>query len=221
MLRLNRGLASSMKGAFLLCVVAFPLSACSQSMNNEVPTPEYRENPTPQRAHRVTMTIEGAPGKFGMIVGFVQYDVANTECLPPPKDNPGGRSAPVPTRSLQFAMDRISSSEYTGVVYVDGMIDEDYHGRGVCRWELRNVQVQMKATGRDGETLFMADLDGEDLRAGATKTLYYSKASYPRHPESKLDEPLNSGQADRSRMASWLADGDIFTVTLAAGLVSP
>lgn len=220
MSRPHRGFAKFSKVAVLLCLAALPLTACTQSMN-ATSKPEYRENQNPQHAYRVTMAIAGAPGPFAMIIGFAQYDVVNTECLPPPENNPGGRSSPVPTRSLRFSLDQLSDGEYAGTVYADGMVDEDYHGRDVCRWELQNIQVQLKATGEGAETLFMADLYGEEARAGKAKTLHYSKHSYPRHPESKMGEPLNSGQVDRARMASWLTDDDVFSITLVAREASP
>lgn len=196
------------------------VAACSDSMNDK-PMPEYKENPTPRQAYRLTMRIDNAPGEFGWIQGFLQYDVVNRDCLPPPKDNPGGYQSPLPTRSIPFGLDRTAEGGYTATVYTDGMVDEDYHGRGVCRWELKNVQVQLKATGQRAETLFMADVYGDELLAGQSKTLHYIKRGYPRHPETTLDEPLSSGQTDRSQMASYLTDDDLFTITLASEEVAP
>ncbi|TWT17293.1 hypothetical protein FQY83_17245 [Luteimonas marina] len=206
--------------AALLCVAVMPMTACSQSMNTQT-KPEYRENPNPEQAYRLTMRIDGGPGTFDWIRGFAQYDVENRECLPPPKENPGGYQSPVPTRSIPFDLERLPDDEYAGTVFVDGMIDEDYHGRGICRWALKNVQVQLKATGVKNETLFMADLYGGELLAGHAKKIHYSKRSYPRHPDSTLDEPLSSGQTNRSRMASYLTDDDLFTITLSAQEAAP
>jgi len=206
--------------AALLCVAMPPLIACSQSMNTQT-KPEHRENPSPEQAYRLTMRIDGEPGEFGWIRGFVQYDVVNRECLPPPKENPGGYQSPVPTRSVPFGLERLPDGEYVGTVFVDGMMDEDYHGRGICRWALKNVQVQLRATGAKNETLFMADLYGGELLAGQAKKIHYSKRSYPRHPDSTLDEPLSSGQTDRSRMASYLTDEDLFTIILSAQEAAP
>lgn len=196
------------------------VAACSDSMSDK-PMPEYKENPTPKQAYRLTMRIDNAPGEFGWIQGFLQYDVVNRECLPPPKDNPGGHQSPLPTRSIPFGLDRTAEGGYTATVYTDGMIDEDYYGRGVCRWELKNVQVQLKATGQRTETLFMADIYGDELLAGQSKTLHYSRMGYPRHPETTLDEPLSSGQTDRSKMASYLTDDDLFAITLVSEEMVP
>ncbi len=212
-----------MTRAILLCVVALSqAAACTQPMNAK-PRPEYRENPRPQQAYRLTMRIENAPGRFKVMVSAAQYDVVNTECLPPPQDNPGGRSSPVPTNDIPFELTETSDNQYTGLVYLDGMMDADYHGRGVCRWELIQAQVHLKATGAEAETRFIASLsrNHDGFGSGAPKVLYYSKNSYPRHPQAKLDEPFSTGQADRSRMASWLRDDDVFSIVLAAEQLAP
>ncbi|MCF7221660.1 hypothetical protein [Marilutibacter chinensis] len=188
---------------------------------NDKPRPEYRENLNPQQAYRLTMRIDDAPGPFQVMVSAVQYDVVNRECLPPPKDNPGGRSSPVPTHDIPFELTQVSDGVYTGVVYADGMVDEDYHGRGVCHWELIQAQVQLKATGAEGETKFIPSLSRDELLAGSPTVLYFIKKGYPRHPESTLDKPFTFGQADRSRMASYLKDGDLFTITLVAEEAAP
>lgn len=204
-------------------------AACSASMSDEAKPdnpsesqlgsqrdnpPVYRENPSPQHTRRLTMRIDNAPGEFGWVHGSMQFNVDNTECLPPPKDNPGGHASPVPMRMIPFELVRQPDGDYEATVFTDGMVDEDYHGRGVCHWKLLNVQVQLKATGAGNETLFMADMFDEELAAGREKTIYYTRNSYPRHPETKLEQPTSSGQPDRSKMASYLKDGDLFTITL-------
>lgn len=198
--------------AVLLCAAMLPLTACTQPMNAK-PKPEYRENPSPQQAYQVTMAINDAPGEFGWIQGFVQYDVVNRECLPPPKENPGGTQSPLPTRSIPFALQRTADGGYTGTVFTDAMVDEDYHGRGVCRWALKNVQVQLKATGAKPETLFMADLYGEELLAHETKALHYWKARYPQ--EVGFDDYPESGRTSLDKIAE-NDRSEFFEITLTA-----
>ena len=71
-------------------------AAHSPASDAAYPMVEYR-NPEPKIAYRITMTITGAPGPFAWMRPIAHYDVTNRECLSPPKDNPGGRSSPVPT----------------------------------------------------------------------------------------------------------------------------
>ena len=173
----------------------------------------YRTNPRPTQAYRITMTIRGAPGPFASMRALAQYDVVNKQCLSPPKDNPGGHTAPVPTEDVEIALTRVSDTEYTGVVYADWMQDEDYTGHGVCHWQLMQFRVRMKATGTDGETRFVPNIMAEELLAEQVRTVYFNKIAYPRLESSALDEPLSFGQSDRSRFGSSVQDDDLFTVT--------
>ncbi|QDH71337.1 hypothetical protein [Marilutibacter alkalisoli] len=180
--------------------------------------PEYRENPDPQQKHRLTMRIDNAPGQFDWIHGTMQFNVENTECLPPPKENPGGHTSPVPVRMIPFELERQPDGEYTAAVFTDGMIDEDYYDRGVCRWKLLNVQVQLKATGAEEETLFMADLFQDELMAGQAKTLYYWKNRYPR--EDGFDSFPASGQGDLSQVPADKQE-EFFSISLTAKEATP
>lgn len=174
--------------------------------------PAYRQNPQPKQAYRITMTIENAPGPFASVKALAQYDVVNKECLRPPKGNPGGHTSPVPTEDVEIPLQKVSDTEYVGTVYADRMLDEDYNDRGVCHWQLMQFRVHMKATGADGETLFIPSIPDEKLLAGERETVYFNKISYPRLESSSLDEPISFGQADRSRFGPSIQDEDLFTV---------
>ena len=197
-------------------VLALTVGAGCAPVQQETTMVEYRQNPRPSHVHRLEMRIEDAPGDFGWIQGFMQFDVVNRQCLPPPRENAGGYSSPIPTRSIPFELQRQPDGGYTGTVFTDGMVDEDYHGHGVCEWRLVNVQVQLKATGAPEETLFMADLFGDELAMGSAKTIHYIRESYPRHPDSRLDEPLSSGQTDRSQMAPEVTAENLFKIVMAS-----
>lgn len=178
--------------------------------------PTYEENPAPKQAHRLTLRIADAPGPLKVTVSAVQFDVVNKECLPPPKDNPGGRTSPVPTNDIPFELTHVSDDVYSGVFYSDGMIDADYYGRGVCRWRPIQAQVQLQATGGDGETKFIASLSHEEFGAGP-KTLYYAKQQYPR--ASAAGFPA-FGVTDPEQYKAEIRDA-LFRITLAAEGVTP
>ena len=186
---------------------------------NATPKPPYRENPNPQHAYLVTMTIENAPGPLKIVASAAQYDVVNTECLPPPKGNPGGRSSPVPTNDIPFELTQVSDNQYTGAVYLDAMIDDDYHGRGVCQWELIQVQVRLKATGAEDETTFIASLSRRDggLRSGQAKRIYYWKQRYPRSDTNNFP---SFGEVDPAKYKSGVRD-ELFAITLAVDEATP
>ncbi|MEH6415830.1 hypothetical protein [Pseudomonas sp. CGJS7] len=180
--------------------------------------PDFKQNPNPKQRYHLTLTIANAPGPFALVEGKMQFDVKTPECLPPPKEN-DGHLWPTPTEDIPFVWTRVSDTEYTGVVYIDGMIDEDYYGRGVCHWELIQAYATLKATGAEGETIFNPNIYPEKLIAQQAETTYFWKPFYPRNVD--IDNYPESGQTDRSKMASSLKDEDLFTITLTSKAIAP
>ncbi|HLM54152.1 MAG TPA: hypothetical protein VK325_11330 [Pseudoxanthomonas sp.] len=181
---------------------------------------EHTVNPQPKQAYQLTMTLADAPGPFASMLGLVQYDVVTQKCMPPPDSNPGGASMHM-TRHVEFELTRVSDVEYTGTVYADGILDEDYYGRGICRWQLTQARVHLKATGAPRETLFNASISAEPLLAERTEKIYFLKASYPRHPESVEEDPIASGQSDQAKIPPQFAEKDLFAITLASKRSAP
>ena len=194
-----------------LGVALFSITACSDAVDTKQ-RPQYKENPNPVQAYRLRMHIDNAPGPLKVTVSGTQHDVVTPECLPPPNANPGGHLSPIPTNDIPFRLERVSEAEYTGVFYADGMIDEDYHGRGICRWELIQAQVQLKANGTEGETRFIVSLDKDELSGGGSKTVYYWKGGYPR---SSMDDFPDYGVTSVEDVREGLR-GDLFSVTITA-----
>ncbi len=207
---------------FAAPALLFALAACSPSdsrtdMNavtsstaDHGGTAASARNPAPKDAYRVTMTIKGAPGPFGWMKALAQYDVVNKKCLSPPKDNPGGRSAPVPTDDVEIPLRKISDTEYEAIVYADQMLDQDYTGRGVCHWKLIQFRVHMKATGAHAETLFIPSIPDDKLLASSPENVYFNRTTYP-EAEGVEDYPDTGG--GRSDYGPSVQDQDLFTVT--------
>ncbi|MBD9435047.1 hypothetical protein IB223_02980 [Pseudoxanthomonas sp. PXM03] len=193
-------------------LVLLSQTACSGAMNNQT-SPQFAENPSPRQAYRLTLRIEGAPGPLEVVSSAAQYDVVNHECLPPPKENPGGHTSSVPTHDIPFRLERVSDSEYAGVFYTDGMVDAEYHGRGVCRWELIQAQVQLRAPGEEGDTRFVAKIAGDELPQGMPKAFHYWKARYPK--ETGSEGYRDFGQPDLQKVPAEQRD-DFFGIVLTA-----
>ncbi len=193
------------------------LAACSPSglnMSQAATEPTVHRNPQPRQAYRITMKIDNAPGPFAKMLGLAQFDVVNTECLRPPKDNPGGYSSPVPMDVAEIPLTQVNDNTWTGVVYADQMLDEELvPGRGVCHWQLIQAQVQMKATGADGETRFVPSIDVENVLSGEPQTIYFNKQAYPR---SRMDDYTYYGTEFRSQFDPSITDADLFTVSFQA-----
>src|SRR3546814_19926418 len=89
---------------------------------------------------------------------LAQYDVVNKQCLSTPKDNPGGHTAPVPTKDVEIPLTRVSDNEYTGVVYADWMQAADYTAPEACRWQLMQFRLLMTATGPGGASALVTHI---------------------------------------------------------------
>ena len=200
----------------MLCLSAcyFPTSSGKRTMV------EHTLNPQPTQAYQITMTLADAPGPFASMLGLVQYDVVTQKCMPPPDSNPGGASMHM-TRHVEFELTRVSDVEYTGTVYADGILDEDYYGRGVCRWQLTQAQVHLKATGAEEEDLFAPSISAQPLLSEKAERIYFLKESYPRHPQSLGDNMSNFGQSDYTKIPPQFTEKDLFTITLASKRSAP
>lgn len=184
-----------------------------------------RLNPDPTQAYWITLRIDNAPGDFKYVKGGAQYDVVNEdEC---------GRTHPMtglPARmtSLEdMQLTRISDTEYRGLVYADYMQDEDYYGRGVCRWQLTGANATLKATGAHEETRFFADIDGSAVLSGAPRTLYHARHLFPRaRPTDEypsvpwVDDHASTGHRDPSVIVAAVR-AKAFTVTMTAEEIAP
>ncbi|MGO1070092.1 hypothetical protein [Lysobacter sp. CA199] len=180
--------------------------------------PDFKQNPNPKQRYQLILTLANAPGPFASIEGFMQFDVKTPECLPPPNEN-GGHLWPTPTEDIPIVWIRVNDTEYTGVVYTDGMIDEDYYGRGVCHWELIQAYASLKATGAHGETRFVPNIYPEKIKAQQAEKTYLLKQFYPQDPD--IENYGAYGQTDRSKMDPALKDAELFTVTLTPKAVTP
>jgi hypothetical protein len=206
--------------AAIVLTLMFTAAGCSPSAQ-EKHAVKYRQNPNPSQAYRITMRLDDPPGPFGSMVALAQYDVTETQCLPPPREN-HGHKWPVPTEDVPIELTRVSDHEYTGIVYVDRMLDEDYYGRGVCHWQLIKARVHLKATGSaKGETLFIPGISLVKIVASGSERTFFWNGHYPGDPESTLDEFPTFGQTDRSKMSPDLKDEDVFSITLTASKEAP
>lgn len=131
-----------MKRVFLLMpalAMAFLLYGCGAFVS----TPDIKQNPHPTMRYDITITIDGAPGPFDSVGGFMQYEVTNKQCVP----LTGGPMNPMripPLAHPPIDFKRVSDNVYTGTVYADYFLDEDYFGLGVCHWSLMSVTARLK-----------------------------------------------------------------------------
>lgn len=225
------GLHSTFIRATLLPLLVMVLAACTPARNDmhtpaatqesaqvggATESPRRKLNPYPKRAYTITLTIKDAPGPFASVEGVAQYDVENYfECG---KINPHtGVAYRMPSLEV-FKMRKISDTEYQGTVHTDLIVDEDYFGRGVCRWKFTSVEVELKATGAQAETRFLPDMNDEQVLAGQSVTKYFWKENYPR--VATYDRFPDFGSRDPAKIPSDRLS-EFFTLALSATEAQP
>lgn len=177
------------------------------------PDIEIKERQNPQKAHRIEMVIENAPGPFAVVEGAANYSVKNHfEC---------GHIDPVPgiasriTTHPPIEWKPLGEGRYEATVYEDLIMDEDYYGRGVCRWELTTVSAMLKATGAEGEARFLPAIPAERIDAGSPIQLFFWGGYYPR---AKSDNYPDYGEKEISTVPDQQRD-EFFVVTMKAEAV--
>lgn len=192
-----------------------PVHDSSASVEEGKHKPLRKLNPNPKRAYLITMRVEGAPGPFAVLEGVAHYEVENIECgryLKFAGTFPGMGS------SETFDMSRISETEYQGTVYTDLILDEDYFGRGVCRWKFIGMDGFLRATSDKRTTRFRPWVDDDEVYSQKSVTTYFWKERYPREEGYDNfaefgDETLDSVPLDKRH--------EFFTITLTSREVKP
>lgn len=209
----------------MACALIVPIAACSGQNKTAVPMnaslqtspdspPLRRLNPAPQRAFEVRVTLDRAPGPFASVSAVAQYDVSNeAECGK--KDELAGVFLSI-TSNEPVTLKRISDTEYAGTVYADGIVDEDYYGRGVCHWELTEARVVLQAGKDAADTRFVADLPAAAILGQGARTRHFWKGYYPRAEMAGFREFGNTDLAvAQGRQAADQRDA-FFSITVTA-----
>ncbi|MFA4654396.1 hypothetical protein ACCQ07_15700 [Xanthomonas sp. NCPPB 3583] len=159
--------------------------------------PIYRKNQHPKQAYRVTMTIENAPGPFGAASAKAFYDMKDRDqCAP--FDASLGMSTKPKEHAIPVAFQKINDTVFTAMIYMDGMVDADYYGKGVCHWEFGGFGVSLKATGGRAETAFSPSLEKKYFDELKQKTTFFWSGGYPR---SNLEDYVDFGEESADKYA--------------------
>ena len=207
-----KSMAAAASMALAACA---PVQDSSASVEEGKHKPLRRLNPNPKRAYLITMRIEGAPGPFAVLEGVAHYEVENLECgryLKFAGTFPGMGS------SETFEMSRISETEYQGTVYADLILDEDYFGRGVCRWKFIGMDGFLRATSDKRTTRFRPWVDDDEVYSQRSVTTYFWKERYPR--EEGYDNFAEFGDATLDSVPLDKRH-EFFTITLTSREVKP
>lgn len=169
-------------------------------------TPDIKKNPHPKMRYEVTISVDGAPGSFDSVGGFMQYEVTNLDCVPVTGAPLNPLRIP-PMRNPRIAFARVSDNVYRGTVYADYFQDEDYFGLGECHWSLMSVGAELKVK----QLTLVPHLSPENLFLQKSEVTYFMDANYRDNDK----ERSSFGYMDRSRLKPELQK-NVFSITMAA-----
>jgi len=178
--------------------------------------PSFKPNPAPNEQYDLTVVIANAPGAFASVEGVMQYDIANMDCLPPADSFSGVQTTPT-SIFFPIAMEKIDSNTYGGRIALDGALDGDYFGHGVCHIKPTASTVRIQATGAQSDTQFYARMYAKDIEKNPEKTSYYWRGLYPR--QQRVDGYPDYGMANPSEFKESLRS-ELFSITIAARKVA-
>lgn len=116
--------------SFSICVIAF--SGCIK--HEEVLPPKVRVNPGPEDKYRAVIKIDGIDN-YDDVSGESAHQIINAaRCVPVDSRRSLGGSRPQFRHVTNNSVSEISEGNYEMVFYKDAILNEDYYGKGVCRW---------------------------------------------------------------------------------------
>ncbi|WP_449465536.1 hypothetical protein [Stenotrophomonas humi] len=190
-----------------------PMSTTNKVEEAAAPLRKLKANPA--QAYEIRLTLRNPPGPFASVAGVTQFDVVNHALC--------GEIVPIAgiagriSSNEDFALTKVSDSEYAGIMYADQIIDEDYFGRGVCHWALSEARVVLKGTGADSDTRFVLGIPADVIRAGGSEERYFWKGYYPK---AKMHAFRDIGDRNLDAVPADKRD-EFFVIELSARAVSP
>ena len=141
----------------------------------------FRVNPSPKQVFEVEFEIHDAPGPLKAVRGSVGYDATQApHCTF--VTNAWAGTWGTPFKGLSLPVTPVGSHRFVMTVALDGMVDEDYYGKGLCRWAMVGAGAGFAASEAKEDTVYGVSLDAKEFVDGATYRQYFWKGDYPRLP---------------------------------------
>jgi len=156
--------------AVLLLSLTLITSGCGAS---PMKTPDIKQNPNPKMRYEITITIDGAPGPFDSINGYVMYQVENDDCVPL-QPGSGARLAPEKSMPVTFTREVSGSNVFKGTLYADLMQDENYFGLGVCHWTVGGTGANLNL----GKIVFSSGMSLDDVQSQKPLVTYFANSLF-------------------------------------------
>lgn len=145
-----------------------------------VAAPVVKLNPHARDGHVLSFHFDDLPQALTQVTATADFQVANVECVPVDYGKAIGGVRLAPRHSLPLSLNRGDDGRYVAIVHVDALLDEDYYGLGVCRWELTTATVHFHSP----STHFVGGLKAERLIAGGETVQYYLTRDLAHKPRS-------------------------------------
>ncbi|WP_157576266.1 hypothetical protein [Hydrogenophaga pseudoflava] len=139
----------------------------------------FKLNPSPRRVFEVTFEIHDAPGPLMAVRGSAGYSapqVPNCTFV----TNAWAGTWGTPFKGLSLPVTPAGPNRFVMTVALDAMLDEDYYGKGVCRWEMGGAGAGFAASASEEDTRYGLSLDAKEFVDGATYRQHYWKGDYPK-----------------------------------------
>ena len=138
----------------------------------------FKVNPSPKRVFEVEFEIHDAPGPLMAVRGSAGYSAPQApNCTF--VTNAWAGTWGTPFKGLSLPVMPAGTNRFVMTVALDGMLDEDYYGKGVCRWEMGGAGAGFAASVSKEDTQYGFSLKPEEFVDGATHRKYYWKGNYP------------------------------------------
>lgn len=196
----NRGArlacATVMWGALMACQPTSPAAPAAPSPGASAATDQptgaqkndqseqahlFKLNPAPRRVFEVTFEIHDAPGPLMAVRGSAGYSAPQApNCTF--VTNAWAGTWGTPFKGLSLPVTPAGPNRFVMTVALDAMLDEDYYGKGVCRWEMGEAGAGFAAGTSEEDTRYGMSLDAKEFLDGASYRQYFWKGDYPRLP---------------------------------------
>jgi len=171
----------------------------------------FKLNPAPRRVFEVTFEIHDAPGPLMAVRGSAGYSAPQApNCTF--VTNAWAGTWGTPFYGMTLPLNQVGPNRFVLTVALDAMLDEDYYGKGVCRWEMGGAGATFAASASEEDTSYGLSLDAKELVDGATYREYFWKGGYPRRPGAEGTSspgdrsPEGFGPAHRNNLFSITAE---------------
>lgn len=141
-----------------LIVASLLIAGCWGASEFEPPTAKTNSNPT--QRYEITVELVDPPVDIENISGMAYFSIPDVICMPTP-DRIAGYT-PGSRYERGFSLVRTGNNTYSGHIFLDWPVDEDYYGLGLCKWELSAVATVLT---RQSGLIQTADLLGSEVKS--------------------------------------------------------